>query len=157
MRQDVTFMNDLIEKRLASIVERPWARQLWAMKPNLSSARHIASSPSFQFQLGMLSRWACGNNKRYETLFCSLSECLKSPLGTAALSKDTGSSKLILSSLCLGLRPGTRFSTSVQQTAAPWQPYFYTHQAHILLSSLLFSQIQPREDFSLVRHTSPCY
>lgn len=127
------------------------------MKPNLSSARHIASSPSFQFQLGMLSRWACGNNKRYETLFCSLSEGLKSLLGTTTLSKDIGSSRLILSSLCLDLRPVARISTSIQQTVASWQCYFYTHQDHILLSSLLFSQIQPREDFSLVRHTSPHY
>lgn len=49
-------MHDLMEKRLANIVERPGARQLWAMKPSLSSARHIASSPSFQFQLGIFSR-----------------------------------------------------------------------------------------------------
>lgn len=54
----VTSMKDLMEKRLASMVDRPWARQLWAMKPALSSARQIASSPSFQFQLGMFSRWA---------------------------------------------------------------------------------------------------
>lgn len=54
----VTSMKDLIEKRLASMVDRPWARQLWAMKPAFSSARQIASSPSFQFQLGMFSRWA---------------------------------------------------------------------------------------------------
>lgn len=54
----VTSMKDLMEKRLASMVDRPWARQLWAMKPAFSSARHIASSPSFQFQLGMFSRWA---------------------------------------------------------------------------------------------------
>lgn len=40
------------------MVDRPWARQLWAMKPAFSSARQIASSPSFQFQLGMFSRWA---------------------------------------------------------------------------------------------------
>lgn len=125
------------------------------MKPNLSSARHIASSPSFQFQLGMLSRWACGNNKRYETLFCSTSECLKPLLGTAALSKDTRSSELILSALCLGLRTVARVYTSVQQTLASWQHCFYTHQVHILLSSLLFSQIQPRREFSLVRHISP--
>lgn len=54
----VTSMNDLMEKRLASMVDRPWARQLWAIKPAFSSARQIASSPSFQFQLGMFSRWA---------------------------------------------------------------------------------------------------
>lgn len=54
----VTSMKDLMEKRLASMVDRPWARQLWAMKPAFSSARQIASSPSFQFQLGMFSRWA---------------------------------------------------------------------------------------------------
>lgn len=54
----VTSMKDLMEKRLANIVDRPWARQLWAMKPAFSSARQIASSPSFQFQLGMFSRWA---------------------------------------------------------------------------------------------------
>ena len=53
-----TLMKDLMEKRLASMVERPWARQLWAMKPSFSSARQIASSPSFQFQLGMFRRWA---------------------------------------------------------------------------------------------------
>lgn len=54
----VTSMKDLMEKRLASMVDRPWARQLWAMNPAFSSARQIASSPSFQFQLGMFSRWA---------------------------------------------------------------------------------------------------
>lgn len=57
-------MNDLIEKRLANIVERPGARQLWAMKPSLSSARQIASSPSFQFQLGIFSRWAWKTNRQ---------------------------------------------------------------------------------------------
>lgn len=64
MRQGSTFMNDLIEKRLANIVERPGARQLWAMKPSFSSARQIASSPSFQFQLGIFSRWAWKTNKQ---------------------------------------------------------------------------------------------
>ena len=48
-------MNDLMKKRLASMVDRPWARQLWAMKPSFSSARQIASSPSFQFQLVLFS------------------------------------------------------------------------------------------------------
>lgn len=71
-------MNDLMEKRLASIVERPWARQLWAMKPNFSSARQIASSPSFQFQLGMFSRWACGNRNRYKSSLCYTFYCLRS-------------------------------------------------------------------------------
>ena len=56
-------MKDLIEKRLASMVDRPWARQLWAMKPAFSSARHMASSPSLQFQLGMFNRWACARRK----------------------------------------------------------------------------------------------
>lgn len=51
-------MYDLMEKRLASMVESPCAKQLWAMKPSFSSARQIASSPSFQFQLGMFNRWA---------------------------------------------------------------------------------------------------
>lgn len=59
-------MKDLIEKRLASMVDRPWARQLWAMKPAFSSARQIASSPSFQFQLGMFSRWAFGTRQTEE-------------------------------------------------------------------------------------------
>lgn len=54
----ITSMKDLMEKRLASMVDRPWAKQLWAMNPAFSSARQIASSPSFQFQLGMFSRWA---------------------------------------------------------------------------------------------------
>lgn len=62
-------MNDLMEKRLASMVERPWARQLWAMNPSFSSARQIASSPSFQFQLGMFSRWACGKKTLMRTSF----------------------------------------------------------------------------------------
>lgn len=57
-RADGTLMYDLMEKRLASIVDRPCARQLWAMKPAFNSAKQIASSPSFQFQLGMFSRWA---------------------------------------------------------------------------------------------------
>jgi len=44
-------------KRLAISVENPGARQLCAMKPNLSSARQTASSPRFQSQLGMFSRY----------------------------------------------------------------------------------------------------
>lgn len=63
---DGTLMYDLMEKRLASMVDRPCARQLWAMKPAFSSARQIASSPSFQFQLGMFSRWACGYTGQHD-------------------------------------------------------------------------------------------
>jgi len=44
-------------KRLAISVEKPGARQLCAMKPSFSSARHTASSPRFQSQLGMFSRY----------------------------------------------------------------------------------------------------
>lgn len=65
-RADGTLMYDLMEKRLASMVDRPCARQLWAMKPAFSSARQIASSPSFQFQLGMFSRWACGYTGQHD-------------------------------------------------------------------------------------------
>lgn len=63
---DGTLMYDLMEKRLASMVDRPCARQLWAMKPAFSSAKQIASSPSFQFQLGMFSRWACGYTGQHD-------------------------------------------------------------------------------------------
>jgi len=40
-------------------VEKPGARQLWAMKPSFSSAKQTASSPRFQSQLGMFSRYDC--------------------------------------------------------------------------------------------------
>ncbi len=56
-------------KRLAMRVEKPGARQLCAMKPSFSSARHTASSPRFQSQLGMFSRYACKHN----TVNCRLS------------------------------------------------------------------------------------
>ena len=45
--------------RFAIIVLNPGARQDWAMKPSLSSARQITSSPCFQSQLGMFRRYAC--------------------------------------------------------------------------------------------------
>ena len=51
-----TVLYDLMVKRLAIRVENPGARQLWATKPSFNSARHTASSPRFQSQLGMLSR-----------------------------------------------------------------------------------------------------
>ena len=44
--------------RFAIIVLNPGARQDWAMKPSLSSARQITSSPCFQSQLGMFRRYA---------------------------------------------------------------------------------------------------
>jgi hypothetical protein len=44
--------------KLAIIVENPGAKQLWAMNPNLSSARQMTSSPRFQSQLGMFSKYA---------------------------------------------------------------------------------------------------
>lgn len=65
-------MKDLMEKRLASMVDSPWARQLWAMKPAFSSARQIASSPSFQFQLGMFNRWAYEGQYVEEVMRCCL-------------------------------------------------------------------------------------
>ena len=41
------------------MVLNPGARQDWAMKPSLSSARQITSSPCFQSHEGMFSRYAC--------------------------------------------------------------------------------------------------
>ena len=52
----LTVLKDLMAKRLAIMVLKPGARQDWAMKPSLSSARQMTSSPCFQSQLGMLSR-----------------------------------------------------------------------------------------------------
>ena len=54
----ITSLLDLMAKRLAIMEEKPGARQLWAMKPSLSSAMQMTSSPSRQFQLGMFRRWA---------------------------------------------------------------------------------------------------
>ena len=53
-----TVLNERMANRLAIIVEKPGARQLWAIKPSFSSARQMTSSPRFQSQLGMLSRYA---------------------------------------------------------------------------------------------------
>ena len=47
---------DLMANKFAIMVLKPGARQDWAMKPSLSSARQMTSSPCFQSQLGMLSR-----------------------------------------------------------------------------------------------------
>ena len=49
---------DLMANRFAIMVLNPGARQDWAMKPSLSSARQMTSSPCFQSQLGMFSRYA---------------------------------------------------------------------------------------------------
>ena len=49
---------DLMANRFAIMVLNPGARQDWAMKPSLSSARQITSSPCFQSQLGMFRRYA---------------------------------------------------------------------------------------------------
>ena len=40
------------------MVLNPGARQDWAMKPSLSSAKQMTSSPCFQSQLGMFSKYA---------------------------------------------------------------------------------------------------
>ena len=47
-----------IAKRFAIMVLNPGAKQDWAMKPSLSSAKQITSSPRFQSQLGMFKRYA---------------------------------------------------------------------------------------------------
>ena len=52
----LTILKDLMAKRLAIMVLKPGARQDWAMKPSLSSAKQMTSSPCCQSQLGMLSR-----------------------------------------------------------------------------------------------------
>lgn len=51
-----TVLNERMANRLAIMVEKPGARQLCAMKPSLSSARQMTSSPRFQSQDGMFSR-----------------------------------------------------------------------------------------------------
>ena len=55
----VTVLKLLMAKRFAIMVLKPGARQDWAMKPSLSSARQITSSPCFQSHEGMFSRYAC--------------------------------------------------------------------------------------------------
>lgn len=55
---EITVLKDLIANRLAIIVENPGAKQLWAMKPSFNSAKQITSSPCFQSQEGMLSKYA---------------------------------------------------------------------------------------------------
>lgn len=52
----LTVLKDLMANKLAIMVEKPGAKQLWAMKPNLSSAKQMTSSPRFQSQLGMFSK-----------------------------------------------------------------------------------------------------
>ena len=67
---------DLMANRLAIMVLKPGARQDWAMKPSLSSARQITSSPCFQSQLGMFRRYACrkreglNQNEEDDWLYC---------------------------------------------------------------------------------------
>ena len=53
---ELTVLKERIAKRFAIMVLNPGARQDCAMKPSLSSARQMTSSPCFQSQLGMLSR-----------------------------------------------------------------------------------------------------
>ena len=52
----LTVLKERMANRLAIMVEKPGARQLWAMKPSLSSAKQMTSSPRFQSQLGMFKR-----------------------------------------------------------------------------------------------------
>lgn len=58
----LTVLNDLMANRFAIIVEKPGARQLWAMKPSFNSAKQITSSPCFQSHDGMFSKYACWSN-----------------------------------------------------------------------------------------------
>ena len=53
-----TVLKLLIAKRFAIIVLKPGARQDCAINPSLSSAKQITSSPLFQSQLGMFSKYA---------------------------------------------------------------------------------------------------
>lgn len=143
-------MNDLMEKRLASIVERPWARQLWAMKPNLSSARQIASSPSFQFQLGMFSRWAWGNKTRYETLLCPMFNCLESLLGNTVLPNYLGSSRFVSVLLCFLPGSGTWWFvllTAVPDFSLSGTLFLSPPGVQVLSSGWLWSQREPIGDF----------
>lgn len=52
----LTVLNDLMANKLAIMVEKPGARQLCAMKPNFSSAKHITSSPCFQSHDGIFNK-----------------------------------------------------------------------------------------------------
>lgn len=54
----LTVLNDLIANRLAIIVEKPGARQLCAINPSFSSAKHMTSSPCFQSHEGIFNRYA---------------------------------------------------------------------------------------------------
>ena len=53
-----TVLKLLMANRFAIMVLNPGARQDWAMKPSLSSARQMTSSPCFQSQLGIFRRYA---------------------------------------------------------------------------------------------------
>jgi hypothetical protein len=55
-QQTLTVLKLRIANRLAIMVLKPGARQDCAMKPSLSSAKQITSSPLFQSQLGMFNR-----------------------------------------------------------------------------------------------------
>lgn len=55
----LTVLKERMANRLAIMVENPGAKQLCAMNPSFSSARHITSSPCFQSQDGMFRRQAC--------------------------------------------------------------------------------------------------
>lgn len=52
----LTVLKDLIANKLAIIVEKPGAKQLWAINPSFNSAKHITSSPLRQSQLGIFSK-----------------------------------------------------------------------------------------------------
>ena len=49
---------DLMANKFAIRVVKPGARQDWAMKPSLSSAKQMTSSPFDRDQLGMFIRYA---------------------------------------------------------------------------------------------------
>lgn len=63
-----TVLNDLMANKLAIIVEKPGARQLCAMKPSFNSARQMTSSPCFQSQDGIFSKYACNENGTHTAL-----------------------------------------------------------------------------------------
>jgi len=69
-KYSLTTLYDLIVNRFAISVENPGAKQLWAMKPSLSSAKQTALSPLFQSQLGMLSKYDCSSNASHTFHFC---------------------------------------------------------------------------------------
>ena len=76
------------------MVLKPGARQDCAINPNLSSAKQITSSPLFQSQLGMFSKYAY----KYLTIF----EIQMTKISVNIINKRFSSKHCTITSLDLG-------------------------------------------------------